>query len=506
MHRLLLSTLALLIYSAVALAQPGPTVKASPTPAVATPNAAPDCGCESAPLPDVLAVVNGVKITKQDLSAETQARIAELQAQVVAARKRELDLQINSLLLEAEAKRLKLSTYQLLENEVVAKAPEPTEADAQAFYNQNKARISGEFASVKGDIIGYLRDERQREQARKLSERLRAAANVQMLVPEATPPASAAERARVFASVNGQRITSTDIEDSLAPLIFSVQARVYDLRKQDLDLKINDILLASEAQKQQVTSRALLDREVETKVPAVTEAQAQAFYNENKERINGEFAQVKDQVMQYLKETEMQRLRLAYAERLRQAAAVQVFLVPPVPPTYKIATDNQPAKGSANAAVTIVEFTDYQCPSCAETQPVLERLVAEYGDRVRLVVRDFPLAQHKQAFKAAEAAEAARAQGKYWEYAALLFANQSALEVNQLKEYASRLQLDRARFDAALDSEAVAEEVRRDLRDGDRVGVAGTPTIFVNGRRVADRSYEALKAAIEAALKTAATR
>ncbi|HYY42378.1 MAG TPA: hypothetical protein VE775_06555, partial [Pyrinomonadaceae bacterium] len=321
MHRLLLSTLALLICSAAALAQPGPTVRASPTPAVATPNAAaaPDCGCESAPLPDVLAVVNGVKITKQDLSADTQARIAELQAQVVAARKRELDLQINSLLLEAEAKRLKLSTYQLLENEVVAKAPEPTEADAQAFYNQNKARISGEFARVKGDIIGYLRDERQREQARKLSERLRAAANVQMLVPEATPPASAADRARVFASVNGQRITSADIEDSLAPLIFSVQERVYDLRKQDLDLKINDILLASEAQKQQVTSRALLDREVETKVPAVTEAQAQAFYNENKARINGEFAQVKDQVVQYLKDAEMQRLRLAYAERLRQA-------------------------------------------------------------------------------------------------------------------------------------------------------------------------------------------
>jgi protein-disulfide isomerase len=130
--------------------------------------------------------------------------------------------------------------------------------------------------------------------------------------------------------------------------------------------------------------------------------------------------------------------------------------------------------------------------------------MAEYGGRVRLVVRDFPLSQHPDARKAAEAAEAARAQGKYWEYAALLFGNQSALGVAKLKEYASRVGLDRAQFDAALDSGRFAESVRRDSHDGDRVGVMGTPTLFLNGRRVADTSYEGLKAAIEAALVSAA--
>jgi protein-disulfide isomerase len=494
MRRLNCLLFALLVLASSVAARQQP----QPTPA--------DCGCEAAPLPEVLAVVNGIKITKHDFSPETEERVAGLQAQVVAARRRELELQINGLLLEAEAKRLKLSTYQLLENEVVGKTPEPTAAEVQAFFDENKTRLQGDFATVRGDIVAHLRELRQREQARKLAERLRAAATVQLLVPEATPPASAADRTRLFANVNGQRITSADIEDTLAPLIFSVQDQVYAARRQDLELKINDILLANEAQKRQLTTRALLDAEVDAKVLPVTDVQAQAFFNENKARINGAFAQVKGQIVQYLKEAEAQRLRLAFARRLRQAATIQTFLSPPIAPVFKISSDNQPMKGSANAAVTLVVFTDFQSASCAQTRRVLEQLITEYGDRLRVVERAFPLSQHKQAVKAAEAAEGARAQGKYWEYTALLYANQSALEIGQLKEYASRVGLDRAQFDAALDGGAFAEEVRRDIHDGERIGVVGVPTIFVNGRLGSASSYEELKAAVEAALKGGAAR
>ena len=296
------------------------------------PSSASGCGCEL-PLPDVVASVNGVKITRQDFSPEIQKRIAELQEQVVTARRREVELQINSRLLEAEARRLKLSSYQLLENEVVAKAVAPTEADALAFYNENKNRINGEFISVKDQIVAHLREQRQREEARKLAERLRATNNVQVLVTEATPPVNAADRDRLFATVNAQRITSADVEESLLPLIFSVQERMYSLLKQDLDLKINDILLANEAQKRQVTVQALLETEVDKKVPSISEAQAQAFYNENKDRINGDFTKVKDQILEYLKEQETQRLLVSFAGRLRQAAALQLFLNPPVRPS-----------------------------------------------------------------------------------------------------------------------------------------------------------------------------
>jgi len=489
---------------------PTPTpARAAPTPtpaagvvASAAPAAPDECGCEPRPLPEVLAVANGVRITKADISPAAQAQIDKLKQQVVEAREGELDLQINSRLLDAEAKKRGTTSAKLLEQEVIAKTTNPTDAEAQAFYDQNKTRINEEFAKVKADIIGYLREQRQREAAKQFADRLRASADVKVLVPKPKPPANDAERARVLATVNGQNITAADIEDSLKPLVFQVQENIFQLRKREVDVKINDLLLEQEAQKRQVTARALLEAEVKSKLPAVTEADAQKFYNENKARINGDFPQLKAQIIQYLQQQTEGNLTTAFAQRLRNAASVQTFITPPEAPVYQIATDDQPSKGAATAAVTLVEFTDYQCPSCAQTQPAIDRLAAEYGDRLRVVVRDFPLTSiHENAFKAAEAAEAAREQGKYWEYVALLFRNQSALGAQNLREYALAAGLDVTRFDAALSSGKFAEKVQRDILDGQRLGVAGTPTIFVNGRRVNDRSYEGLKLRIEEAFK-----
>ena len=464
-----------------------------------------DCGCEDKPLPEVLGVVNGVKITKQDLSPETRTRVEQLQQQVVEARQRELDLQIDSLLLENEAKKRGVTPSQLIKDEVIAKVQTPTESDAQAFYDKNKADIKGEFKDEKNNIIEFLRYQRQHEEAQKLAARLRTAAQVKVLAKATAPAATAADRARVLATVNDKKITMGDIEDSLRPLIFNVQEQVYALRKRDLELKVNDTLLAQEAQKKGVTTRALLDAEVSAKVPAVTDAQAQTFYNENKDRISGEFAALKPQIIQYIKEQKEQEATVAYAEQLRRAGTVQVNLTAPESPAFSIATDDQPAKGDAKALVTIVEFTDFECPSCAKQHPVLERIVNEFGDRVRLVVRDFPLSQHANARKAAEAAEAAREQGKYWEYVSVLFRNQSALGVDKLRQYATEVGLDRAKFDASLDSGKFSEKVQRDLIDGRKLGINGTPTLYINGKRISDNSYASLKSAIEAALKAEAT-
>ena len=492
--------------------QPTPAPAAQRPAVVAANNAAKpdDCGCEDKPLPEVLAIVNGVKITQADLSQQTQQQVSILQQQVVEARKRELDLQINSMLLDAEAKKRGVTGAKLIETEVVAKTVEPTQADAQNFFTQNRARLEQQagraldFAELKDDIISYLRTERQSERAKQFAASLRAASDVKVLAPVATPPANAAERARVLATVNGKNITSGDIEDGLVPLISQVREQVYLLRKNDIDLKINDTLLNAEAQKRGVTARALLDSEITSKVPVVTEAQALDFYNKNKERIGGgDFPTLKYEIIEFMQADEQRKLESAFVSRLRNGASVQTFITPPEPPVYKIATDDQPTKGNPNATVTLVEFTDYQCPSCAKTQPVLEQLITEYGDRVKFVVRDFPLQMHADAMKAAEAAEAAREQGKYWDFTAILFRNQSKLGVEMLKQYAGVLGLDRAKFDTALDTGKFADKIQRDLLDGQSAGVTGTPTIFINGRRVNDVTYEALKAALDAALTTA---
>lgn len=464
-----------------------------------------DCGCEDKPLPEVLGVVNGVKITKADLTPETRSRVEQLQRQVVDARSRELDLQIDSLLLELEAKKRGVTPSQVIKDDVIAKVQTPTDAEAQAFYDKNKASINAEFKDEKTNIIEFLRYQRQQDEAQKLAERLRAAAQVKVLAKSTAPAVTAADRARVAAVVNDKQITMGDIETSLRPLIFNVQEQVYALRQQDLELKINDTLLSQEAQKKGVTTRALLDTEVSAKVPRVTDAQAQAFFDENKDRISGDFAQTKAQIIQYLQEQKEQEATIAYAGQLRKAATVQVNLTAPESPAFSIATDDQPVKGTANALVTIVEFTDFECPSCARQHPVLEKIMSEFGDRVRLVVRDFPLSQHANARKAAEAAEAAREQGKYWEYAGLLFRNQSALGVDKLRQYATDLGLDRARFDASLDSGKFAEKIQRDLIDGHKLGINGTPTLYINGKRLSDHTYESLRSAIESALKAQAS-
>lgn len=457
-----------------------------------------DCSCESQTLPETIAIVSTVKITSNDINKATSQAVRELQRRVIEARKNELDLTINSRLLAMEAKKRGVTTTQLLDQEVVAKVKPPTPAEALAFYDQNKARIEEEFKDVAGEITSYLLDQRTRVEAKRFADQLRQASETQVLITEITSSTKQADRARVLATVKGEPITLGELEDSLKPLIFNVQEEVYKLRKNELDLTINDILLTQEAQRRKVTTNALLDAEVKPK--PVTDEQARAFYDENKDRMSGDFAQTKDAIRQYLEQVEVRKAERVFVEKLRAAASIQVFLVAPESPVFSISTTDQPSLGNANAPVTIIAFIDYECPSCAAMHENLERLLKEYRDKVRLVARDFPLKQHTEALKAAEAAEAAREQGRYWEYVQVLLRNQFALGVDKLKSYATDIGLDRTRFDSDLDSGKFAELVQQDVDEGMRLGLKAAPTLFLNGRRVSVKSYEDLKAQVDALL------
>ncbi len=462
-----------------------------------------DCGCEASAPPGVLAFVNGVKVALNEVYDPIKDQVQALQSQIVDARQSELQAQIVAKLFDAEAKRRGTTTSKLLERELAGKVKDPTDAEVQTFYEQNQARIQGEFTEVKVSLVNYIRQQRVSEETQKLALRL-GSGRVRLLVEKVTAPEREADRARVFATVDGKSITSGDIETSLAPALFSLQEQIYELRKKQLDAKINNILLEQEANRKGTTARALFDSEVTSKMREVTDDEIQQFYQDNKTRLGSRpLYQVRNQVVEYLQGVIQTEATTAYADQLRKTAKVQVFLKTPDPPFLKIATDDQPWTGAATASVTMVEFTDYECPTCGRTAPVLEDVTKQYAGKVKLVVRDFPLDQHAHAFKAAIAAEAAREQGKYWEYAALLFKNQKALEVENLKDYATQVGLDRAKFDQALDSDKYADNVRRDLRDGALIGVDSTPTVFINGRRVRDKTAQGLKAAIEAALKQA---
>jgi protein-disulfide isomerase len=171
----------------------------------------------------------------------------------------------------------------------------------------------------------------------------------------------------------------------------------------------------------------------------------------------------------------------------------------------KVDVRGRPAKGPADAKVTMVEFVDFECPFCGryarDTYPRLER---EYGDRIRYVSRHFPLQIHPHARDAAEAAECAHRQSRYWEYHRVLFADQKSLDTKGLLRHAEHAGLDRERLEACLKSGDVRPQVQKDVDDGRRYGVTGTPAFFVNGRIVKGAvPYETLKAELDQALKAA---
>ena len=290
----------------------------------------PNCGCEQKPEINVLAVVNGVKITRKDLSVETLTQVSIAQDTVIAARSQRLELKINDLLLEMEAKRRGITTAELLETGVTSKVVAPTEAEAKAIYEQSTNRDQS-FNSVKNKIMAALRSERLAACVREFANTLRAGAKIEVVNQQVTPPTNEAELSRVFATVNGVNITSSDIETALLPLIFQVQQQVYALRKRDLDLRINDLLLGQEATRLGTTPQALIYSHVNTKMHIVTEEEVRAYYNANKAQLKGDFSDVKPMLMQYLFELEKQKAVAAYAEQLRKESAVQIYLTEPKP-------------------------------------------------------------------------------------------------------------------------------------------------------------------------------
>ena len=161
--------------------------------------------------------------------------------------------------------------------------------------------------------------------------------------------------------------------------------------------------------------------------------------------------------------------------------------------------------GAENPQVTLVEFSDFQCPFCAQAHPVVEAIVAAYPDKVAFVFRHFPLLQHQYAVQAGEAAEAAGAQGKYWEMTALIFKNQTAWAESSdalplFQQYAGELELDLEQFNQAMADHTFRTKVQQGVADGNVLGVNSTPSFFINGEKFSG-SMNQLKTAIEAKLQ-----
>jgi protein-disulfide isomerase len=285
------------------------------------------------------------------------------------------------------------------------------------------------------------------------------------------------------ARVDGQVITVQELEKALAAQLAKLQEQKYQMMQSKLDELIDGRLIEQEAKRRGTTVEALLKSEVSSKVSKVTDLEVSAFINENRARLKSEGPEIRDKVRDYLDYQRELQQRRSFVTSLRQRANVAIFLQEPEPIRAVVSIDGAFVKGPKDAPVTIVEFSDFQCPFCRSSVATLKEVMRQYDGKVRWAFRDFPIPSlHPQAPKAAEAARCAGEQGKSWEYHDLLFDSKAQWTAADFKKFAEQLKLDFKRFGPCLDSGKYQAAVQSDVEDGVRLGINGTPTFFVNGR------------------------
>jgi len=206
-------------------------------------------------------------------------------------------------------------------------------------------------------------------------------------------------------------------------------------------------------------------------------------------------------IIQAVKEGKNEQQAIAAASASRWAHVQQPSILDAA---VTIPVAGAPQRGPANAPITIVEFSDFQCPYCAAAVPQIDALLKDYPTQVKLIFKQFPLESHSHAAYAAAAALAAQKQGKFWQMHDAMFANRDNLTAQNILLLAQNLGLDTKRFQSDLNSTEVRETIMRDVQDGDTAGVQGTPTIFINGQRYnGPIEVNTLKPILDAALKLA---
>jgi len=301
-------------------------------------------------------------------------------------------------------------------------------------------------------------------------------------------PAAAADSAlpAVLAVIGDEKVTMTDVRNRAGEPLEQLEIQYRRARDKivgsALDSIVAERLVTNEVKKAGKSADDLIAAEMGTS-PEPTEAEIAAWYKDNSARVGTRtLDQVRDQIAEYLRND---RKHVAYDKLLDRLKREHKVAVNFEPWRAQFADKGAPNLGDKDAPVTLVEFSDFQCPYCQAAAPILKQVTQEFGDKVRIVYRQFPIPSlHPFAIKAAEASLCANEQGKFWELHDAMFQDQKKLAVSDLKQTARRLGLDGKKFDNCLDTGRYTEQVQNDMKEGQRLGVNGTPAMFVNGTYV----------------------
>jgi len=285
----------------------------------------------------------------------------------------------------------------------------------------------------------------------------------------------------VVAEFNGKSVKGSEAFAPIKTRLFDLEDEVYRTKEQAVRDYVEQRLLEAEAKKNNMPVEALLDKEAGQVSDNVTDADIESFLSSKGLSLKDPRIR-KDDVRDYLKYRKKFEKRQAYVARLEQSSNVKILLKEPASPKLNVATEGYPTWGNPKAPVTVVEFSDFQCPFCARAIPTLDRLKQEYGqDKIKIVFRPMPLPAHPRAMPSALASLCANEQGKFWEFHNMLFENQQKLEDADLKGYAKKLSLDEAKFASCYDSKKYEKDLEKSRQEAEQVGIQATPTFVING-------------------------
>jgi protein-disulfide isomerase len=305
------------------------------------------------------------------------------------------------------------------------------------------------------------------------------------------------------AKVGGHVITATELDRAVGFRTMRIKTEEFQIRTAALQELIAEQLLRDEAARRNMTVDALLKAEVDSKVAPISASDVETFYESVKERFGGlSRDEALHQIGENIHRQKLAQRKLDYVSALRSATSVSTSLDAPRAEVQPLG----PSVGRPDAPITIVEFADFECPFCSRAVPTVHRLQEQYGDRIRVVFRDYPLPSHRGATHAAEAVHCAGDQGKFWEMSERLFSrNGSAVTDAELARTASEVGVDPAKFSECVASGRHKADWEASQAEGTRVGVVSTPTFYINGRMIIGAApYESFTAIINEELARAA--
>jgi len=331
--------------------------------------------------------------------------------------------------------------------------------------------------------------------------------------PESAASASGADRTEApvaAAEVAGQVITMQELEAPFLNRIHEMQQEIYRLKKQRLDQLVADQVLHKEAVSRGITVQQLVTEEVLSKGASVTDEEVEKYFQENRGRMadwKGTEEELRDRIRSYLQQQKNLQGVMEFSKTLEPKYGVIVHLKEPSPPRTEIDVEGSPSRGPKDAPVTVVEFSDYQCPACRQAHDAVLKMREKYGNRLRWVFKDYPLKRHKDAERAAEAAHCANDQQKFWEYQDLLYSTAEDLSNEILELLAGKIGLAMDPFKACLDGGKHRAKVQKDIEDSKKAGVDRTPTFLINGKMYTGAiPVERFSLLIEEELKAAAKK